>query len=407
MGNAQSNTEEVEVEVEPNGRQEPERALPTPRTSDKMWTWSSRAPDTPNASAHGGKAFGRETNGPNSGREGSQHNGGSLWDWGNGRKSPAATPNPSAHGGNAFARQNSTSMLWDWGYRRKDDPASSPVGTPGNSAHGGVSFWNWSVGRAPDPNTTPGGTPSASRNASTHGAMLWDWSKGRTDPAPTPNPSAHGGSNFAPGSRGNSTHGGGILRNVNWPGTSPSVSRGNSLHGGVHFARQSVENAKERDGPNAPPPGSPGLVRKMSVTSMWDWGLGRTEPESAPASPAPGSPPAERVMKRQDSSVWDWGLGRSSKADTPMTSPAASRDARCALPDRPTAHMHMPRAKNSCRRFYLGALRPPCAPERANCARSPRMHVYARARRSLHNGEGKEMPWAIKIKFGSDSERPV
>ena len=26
---------------------------------------------------------------------------------------------------------------------------------------------------------------------------------------------------------------------------------------------------------------------------------------------------------------------------------------------------------------------------------------------SVHNGEGKSMPWAMKLKFGTDSERPV
>lgn len=128
------------------------------------------------------------------------------------------------------------------------------------------------------------------------------------------------------------------------------------VYAGVHFSRESVENSKERGDISSPP-----MQRRMSLTSMWDWGLGR---ESEPASPAPTSPPPEPTgrldappppapLPRSDSAMWDWGAGRESNPNTNPNSPESSRES------------------------------------------------------SMHNGEGKTMPWAMKIKYGNATERPV
>ena len=119
---------------------------------------------------------------------------------------------------------------------------------------------------------------------------------------------------------------------------------------GVHFAKLAIEAGKERDTPS----------RRNSFVDLWHWGFGREDPPDA-TSPRTTSPPpeAERVAKieRRDSigtSLWNWSLGR----DEAPVSPSASRESS----------------------VHNG---------------------------SLGNGEGKSMPWAIKLKFGTDSERPV
>ena len=305
-----------------------------------------------------------------------------VWDWGIGRASNPETPEPSVHGGNALQPPpaRSASALWDWGADRSPDPNVTPAPSRESSVHGGgggaLDVWNWGHGRPPSLNATPAPSREGSRHGSVHGMSFWNWGAGRpNDPSAgsTPNPSA------AP-SRNNSVHGGGILRNANWPAPSLSpVSRGNSAHGGaclfceptlcmhisfahpslpslagVHFAKLAIEAGKERET----------MSRRNSFTDLWHWGFGREDPDplssSESDSPRTTSPPPERAdaMERRDSigtSLWSWSLGRE---EAPPFSPSASRESS----------------------VHNG---------------------------SMGNGEGKTMPWAIKLKFGTDSERPV
>ena len=123
-----------------------------------------------------------------------------------------------------------------------------------------------------------------------------------------------------------------------------------SSFAGVHFAKLAIEAGKERDTPS----------RRNSFVDLWHWGFGREEPDPLSPDASRGeSPPPERAAKieRRDSigtSLWSWSLGR----DEAPVSPSPSRESS----------------------VHNG---------------------------SLGNGEGKSMPWAIKLKFGTDSERPV
>lgn len=325
------------------------------------------------------------------------------------------TPNVSSHGSDNFAKQiaaadaqatkeapppalgNSTHgglSVWNWSYNRTPDAPVTPTAvTPGNSQHNGVSFWNWGAGRA-----TPPASASASRNASQHNGSKFSEalaSANAKDAASKPGDGA---------SRSSSVHGGGILRNVNWPGNSPtegtsrsasmhggnnfggSSSRSASTHGGVHFAKNTVELSKSRE-------------RTGSISGdLWNWGKGR---EPAPGEPPLAEPePSPPTMKRKNSlsAIWDWSIGRGS----PPATPGASREGSMhGVSNGAPAMMQRSDSMSGMWNWSLGR-------ESSSHLNTPGGSREA----SVHNGaaekqEGNLLPWGIKLKYGADSERPV
>jgi len=278
-----------------------------------------------------------------------------------GRPRPAALTTPvenqdgSAHGGGAFSASRRNSFMWDWGGDRSPDPSVTPAasrdaslrnganfgptGTPSRLSRSNSSMWDWGGDRSPDPSVTPaasregslrnGGSFSLSREGSLrNGVSFWNWGHNRPDDlsmsqsasressvhgaAKSEPPTAPTGSALPVNGREGSTHGGGILRNFNWPGVSPSGSRPASVHGGVHFT---VEGGGGADAPSRP-------VRSKTASfsnDLWNWGNGRVDP---PATPEPS--PVKVLPERRGSfgNLWDWGLGRS----TPPQTPDASRE---------------------------------------------------------------------------------
>lgn len=349
---------------------------------------------SPSSSAHGGNNFPNGAPVPG----GSMHGGTSMWDWGAGRKSGPASTNPSAHGGNNFAgdSRHGGKSMWDWGDGRASPAASTNpsahagnnfgpgAGTPGNSAHGGVSFWNWGAGRK---------TPPASTNASLYGANNF----GPAEGGRRENGSRHGGSAFGGGilKGGNSSmHG-----NNNWPGTSPAseraTSRPGSVHGGVHFGpKTDLTKSRERTG---------------SISGdLWNWGKGRQVPDD-PSEPAPApdggdgrlTPTGNGMGQRKQSFLWDWGLGRDTPPQTPAPSEPNSREGSVHKGDR--ARFSRTNSLSNLWNWSLGRDAPPETPDGSR---------EGSREGSMHKGDmeaemGKQMPWAIKMKYGSDGERPV
>ena len=130
------------------------------------------------------------------------------------------------------------------------------------------------------------------------------------------------------------------------------------MHGGVQFAKQFAKPTDENLAAGEP------LKRQRSssvASDLWNWATGRASSDGDASDVDAVSEPnaVSPAIKRKPSlggmaGLWDWGLGR----EEPPTSPSESRES------------------------------------------------------SVHNGgseraAAKAMPWAIKLQFGQDKERPV
>ena len=167
-----------------------------------------------------------------------------VWDWAWGRGTPPASRGASLHGGKHFANVNDESA-----------PSADAVPPAAMKRRGSFSMWDWSSTPKPSESSSPDLTPNSSREGSQHGgrrgSFLWDWSAGRRTPGSQPgsrNPSAHGGSAFAPGGApvniGDDASAPAAEAEVvradtmwdwAWGRKTPPASRGASLHGGNAF----------------------------------------------------------------------------------------------------------------------------------------------------------------------------
>ena len=306
---------------------------------------------------------------------------GDIWNWRIGRQVSGETPNPSMHGGQNFnprrsvqpgdsTLSRSSSGMWDWS--GPPSVAGTPAPSRDSSQHNGVSMWNWGVGRQP--------SPDVSRENSRHGGMsMWNWGAGR--PLDT---SVHG---------------------------SATPSRNNSVHGGVHFSKLAVETGKDRENSVRkgdiwncecsirPNPLSLSCViahtasdRVVLVISAG--AKGRESPTDRPATP--DTAPAAAPLKRAPSfgGMWDWGFGR----QEPSSPGSSVHNGESAIVD----ESEVWRKESLERKESIGS-----SMFNWSLGRTDPISPGASRESSVHNGEGKSMPWAMKLKFGTDSERPV
>jgi len=152
----------------------------SPSFGSSIWNWVAgkeappSAPSSRASSMHGGNAFSQRS------RSGSM-----IWNWSDGRDPGPASRNASAHGGSAFAPSTPSR------------PQSRPSSVHGGGVMGRI--WDWAEGReSPAPSLPP--SRGASLHGGGAFANLWDWAAGRNSGrdsnAPSRDSSRHGGSKF-------------------------------------------------------------------------------------------------------------------------------------------------------------------------------------------------------------------
>ena len=257
-----------------------------------MWEWMQSPASSRNSSAHGGNLFG-----PSS-RNSSAH-GGNLF-------GPASRGdgfgNSSLRGGNMFGGL--------FGSKEQSSPASALASSPGSrnsSLHGGNRFgkmkrnvsFSEMQGRE---EAIDKASNALKRNESSSWLWVWGQSPPASQPASREN-SGHGGNIFAgekPPSPTGQAPAGMLRRNSlsflwDWAKyrESPPSTPGNSLHGGNQFGPSPPVEEDETEGeagedlPAIVPPKA--MTRQLSIGSyMWNWGAQRASPMSSPEGSSHG-----------------------------------------------------------------------------------------------------------------------